>query len=358
MRLTWIMLLMSLWMTSRGQHMAATEARLVQMSRNILGQTDLEAKKQENREFTRLLMETLRRPESYDYPFDSLNTVSILRPADNSFRLFTWHIADRPDPDARYGEENFYYFGLVQRRYITRQGREELIIIPLIEMPAITQGIENMVLDNNNWLGGQYYPIKNQTTIPAYTFKYADPRNRTASGEIKRTRQTYYLLLGWNGMDNTRNMKFVETMSFDPKDSSRVIFGANVFYFDPNIPKYRALYTYSEYAPFTMNFAWVKTGPLTKRRMIVYDHLANPRQSERKFTEIWEMGPDGSYDALGFNRWDGSFQWYKNVQLAEKYNSRVNQKALEAQRAEELKKMQAAGIQVPGIQQDKEEPQE
>ncbi|TAE59424.1 MAG: hypothetical protein EAZ89_02520, partial [Bacteroidetes bacterium] len=269
-----------------------TELRLQALASEILNHPSLEHKKARNREFAELLIQTLSRPESYSYPFDSLKTLSILKADDGSFRLFTWHIADKKDPDANYGDEVFYYFGLVQRKYEVPGQETEYIVIPLLNMGEIPTGIENMLLDNTNWLGGQYYPARYHENIPSASYKYYDPKQRTTSGKIKKEKIKYYILFGWNGMDNRSNLKFVDVMSFDPKQKDRVIFGANVFYFDRNIPKYRALFKYSEYAPFSLNYSYVKEG-ISKKKMIVYDHLASPKPGDRKLTEIWEMGPDG-----------------------------------------------------------------
>ena len=57
-------------------------------------------------------METLlARPESYDYEFNKLITVSRLRPKDDAFRIFTWTIGDW---DTTRVKRYSYYFGFVQ----------------------------------------------------------------------------------------------------------------------------------------------------------------------------------------------------------------------------------------------------
>ncbi|MEM7370139.1 MAG: hypothetical protein AAF587_16145 [Bacteroidota bacterium] len=311
---------------------------------DILNHPSLEHKKKQNKAFTKLLMETLERPESYAYGFDSLETVSILTAQDNSFRVFTWQIINKPTEDAYYSEQSHYYFGLIQRRYQEETtGNTEYIIIPLVEMDEIPPGVENMVLDNYNWIGGLYYQMKYSKNIPALPFKYYDPKKMDSKGRVKKEKQTFYVMTGWNGLDNRSNLKFVDVMSFDPNKKDRVIFGANVFYFDL-IPKFRALFKYSEYAPFSLNQAYVKKSKLSKKKMIVYDHLASPKPGDRKLTEIWEMGPDGSYDALYYNKKGGFFEWYTNVELAEDYNSKLTQKQLQEERAKEQQRLKEAGI--------------
>src|ERR1700712_2461817 len=42
--------------------------------------------------FTRALVQALKVPYSFSYPFDSLTTISRLYAPDSSFRIFTWQI--------------------------------------------------------------------------------------------------------------------------------------------------------------------------------------------------------------------------------------------------------------------------
>lgn len=323
-------------------NLSETERTLRDLAGIWLDEAPLDQKLERNRQFAKLLIETLRQPESFSYPFDSLESISILRPEDNSFRIFTWQILDKQDDSQYYGNQTHYYFGVVQRKYVNEDGETEYIPIPLIEMNEIPPGVENLVLDNQNWLGALYYPAKYHTAIPTLPFKYYDPRKQDSNGKIKKVKQTFYVLLGWNGLDNRSNLKFVDVMSFDPEVKDRVVFGANVFYFDL-VPKFRALFKYSEYAPFTLNYAYVKKG-WRKKKMIVYDHLASPKPGERKLQEIWEMGPDGSYDALAYEKRGGYFGWFTNVELAEDYNSKINRKQIEEMREQEMQRLKEAGI--------------
>lgn len=309
------------------------EEELKGMARDILFHEDFEYKFEQNKAFAALLSETLRRPESYDYPFDSLETIGMLTAEDNSFRVFTWQIMDQQDPNLRYGPAIHYYFGFIQRKFRTAQGETEYIVIPLIEMEEIPPGIENMVLDNTQWLGGIYYPAKyHDDEIPRYTFKYYDPKVRKRNGSIRRVKQDMYVLMGWNGLDNRSNLKFVEVLSFDPRDSTRALFGANVFYFDKLVAKHRAIFRYSEYAPFTLNFAYIEGGffPWSKKEVIAYDHLGSPGTGDQHLVDIWEMGPDGSYDALEFVR-GGRFEWVKNVEIVSQLTNKEVREAADNQ---------------------------
>lgn len=334
-------------LTAQHSSIEEAELELAELADVILRHDSLKVKIQKNKKFSKILIDLLKKPESFTYPFDSLKSISILTAEDKSFRIFTWHMVDK-NYKQYYGEQYHYYFGLVQRKYVSN-GQTEYIVIPLLEMPTIPRGVENMVLDNGNWLGALYYPPRYGEYIPSQTLKYYSRREQDGSGSPKKIKQDFYVLMGWNGNDEKSNYKMIEVMSFDPDDKNRVIFGADVFYFDA-IPKYRALFKYSEYAPFSLNYAYVKKGRAGKRKMIVYDHMGSPKPGDQKLTEIWEMGPDGSYDAIGFYKKGGYFEWYRNIELAEKYNNKITKKQQEEVMERERKKLEAAGIQLPNTQ--------
>ncbi|MEZ4684651.1 MAG: hypothetical protein R3B47_00835 [Bacteroidia bacterium] len=132
------------------------EDELQDLAREVLFNDNLEAKIASNKSFTSKLFNTLQRRESFDYPFDSLRTVSVLKSADNAFRIFTWHIVDR-NPDQRNGGEFHYYFGLVQRPYTHPDGKFEMVVTPLVSDQRVRGGVENEVSSDANWLGAQYY---------------------------------------------------------------------------------------------------------------------------------------------------------------------------------------------------------
>jgi hypothetical protein len=325
------------------------EKELQEMAFDILNHDSLDHKISLNKKFASLLIETLKRKDSYTYPFDSLKTISILQPADKSFRIFSWYIVDKNYREM-YGQQYHYYFGLVQREYVDpKTQKTEYIVIPLLELPKLPQGVENMQLDNNNWLGALYYAPRNHDYLPALESK-AYGIELQAGGKRKKVKQTLYLLMGWNGYDNRSDFKVVDVMYFDPKDKTRVLFGADIFYFDI-LPKQRAFFRYSEYASFSMNFGYVKTGPfkIFRKEMIVFDHLAPP-ESARKMEEVLELGPDGSYDGLRYYKRRDYFEWYRNISPASKFNRRLSQKRQEEIRKEQEKKMREAGIRLEGME--------
>lgn len=344
----------------QGKSIEQVEKELAPLARNILYSDSIELKIAQNKRFIERMTNLLKRPESYNYRFDSLPSISRLRPQDESFRIFTWYFVDRGN--GYYAQDAHYHFGLVQRRFVGVGGKVHYLVIPLMELEQIPKGIENLVTDNLSWFGALYYAPKKYPYIRSYdgyylklvpkegeikadgtkkadvvTFVPGRYNQRTVQqGEMlnvnthTRIKQSvrYYMLMGWNGWDSQSNYKLVDVLSFDPEDSMKVHFGAPMFYFD-RIPKARAVFQYSENAPFTLNEADVRSGwfKFGKRRMIVFDHLAPPQHVNP--TDAWDMGPDGTIDGLSFyKRWGGYFEWYRTVENAEKEGGRRHAKEM------------------------------
>ncbi|MCB9230203.1 MAG: hypothetical protein H6581_00950 [Bacteroidia bacterium] len=349
-----------------GKDISVIENELKEMATQILNGTETDEKFELNKKFITKLMEALSREDSYEYAWDSLNTISRLQPEDNSFRIFTWYIVDEPK-NAYYATLAHYYFGLVQRKYITQKGETKYLVIPLMEIDRMPRNIETMRLDNRTWLGALYYQPKYMDHLMAmdgYFYKLL-PKDKAEMVVDKKEKQEivefipgrfkarrvsetnrmylsthtrvkeksrYYMLMGWNGWDNKSNYKFLEVMSFDPEDSMKVNFGAPIIYYEKFQPLSRGIFKYSEYAPFSMNTGYVKSGlfNMGKKMMIIYDHLATPNQSNAN-EQVWDLGPDGSYDALSYHKRLGVFQWHRDVEIWSEYNKDYNNRTIKKQ---------------------------
>lgn len=328
-----ILLFSSLSFSAFGQKsLPEVEKELSKMAEEILLNDSLSYKIDQNKAFARLLIATLKRPESYYYPWDSLPTVSVLRSDDDVFRIFTWHIVDKNYRQFR-GEQYHYYFGLVQREIVNSDGSKDYKVIPLLDKAPLSPGVENMQLDNQHWLGALYYPLRGHgKTIPSYTSKsqtvttqgdsvYVLGEGWVTGDQKKKIRKTtYYLLMGWNGGDNQVNYKMAEALYFDPNDVETVNFGAGIFYFDQYTPRMRALFRYQENAPFSLNMGFSKGKGLFggAEEMILYDHMGIPNFKAGEPVSIYQAGPDGSYDGFKFDKRSGGFRWFKDVELTDK----------------------------------------
>jgi hypothetical protein len=91
--------------------------------------------------FTKALVQALKVPYSFSYPFDSLHTISHLYAPDSSFRIFTWQIM-----------KDFTYYrqkGAIQ--YHTPDG--SLKLIPLYDSSPFTDNPIDSVRTNEQWIG-------------------------------------------------------------------------------------------------------------------------------------------------------------------------------------------------------------
>lgn len=322
------------------------EEELKNIAEEILNNDSLEYKLEINLVFQKRLYNILQREDSYNYPFSNLKTISRIYPEDNSFRIFTWYITDKV-------YKMCHYYGMVQRKIITKEGITKIVIVPLIDKTDNLPAVESTVLTPENWMGALYYVPKNKnfgvTTYEGVAYRY----NPLKKKEIKE-KYKFYVLLGWNGHDISTNYKIIDTINFEDKnDTTIVTFGMPIFYFS-RVPKSRVVVEYSDNSSVTLNYAKViRKGFLgfkKKQEMIVFDHIVMPKNTRQ--TAYWQAGPDGTYDALAFynkfyeNR-KGFFGYHKDVTVyvpeLEKYDPKLVKKQAEAER----KKLQKEGIILP-----------
>ncbi|MGI8952928.1 MAG: hypothetical protein ACR2FN_15255 [Chitinophagaceae bacterium] len=220
--------------------------------------------------FTRMLVRALKTPYSFDYPFDSIETVSKIYAPDSNFRIFTWQF----EKDESYFQQR----GAIQIK--TKDG--SLKLFPLIDMSDFTENSTDSVRSNLNWIGAIYYAI----IMKNYKGK------------------NYYTLLGYDDNDFESTKKWIEVLTFD--NSGNPQFGGRYFDYPedslkPAQPAFRFCLEYKKDARARMNYD-------SDMDMIIFDHLIseNNHQSE-KFTLI----PDGDYE--GFKWVNGKWQLVSKV---------------------------------------------
>ena len=82
------------------------EYELEGLSNNIINGEDQATRITSTYYFIQTLKKALRINNSFNYPFSTLKTVSIIKPEDNKFRIFTWNL---PLDSSKY-----LYFGVIQ----------------------------------------------------------------------------------------------------------------------------------------------------------------------------------------------------------------------------------------------------
>jgi hypothetical protein len=215
--------------------------------------------------FIRLLVRTLKIPNSFYYPFDSLQTISKLYAPDSSFRIFTWQIK----------KDEYVYFqrGAIQMR--TADG--SLKLFPLHDFSTFTDKPMDSVRGPSNWIGAIYYRIIQK----------------------KFNGKDIYTLLGFDDFTINSNKKWMEVLTFNGE--GQPVFGGPYFSFKNDSAKgnknlaARFYIQYKKEAVTSFNYD-------TTLNMIVYDHLISESdEPNRKETFV----PDGDYE--GFKWQDG--QW-------------------------------------------------
>ncbi len=213
--------------------------------------------------FVRLLVRTLKVKNSFEYPFDSLVTISKLYAPDSSFRILTWQL--------KKDDYMFIQKGAIQMK--TKDG--ELKLFPLFDASMFTSKPLDSVRTRNNWIGAIYYRVIQKS----YKGK------------------NYYTLLGFDDYSVGSNRKWLEVLSFN--DRGEPEFGGPFISFKEDSAKrgtqYRFNIEYKKEARTTFNYN-------PELDMIIYDHLmSETEEPDRKETYI----PDGDFE--GFKWKDG--QW-------------------------------------------------
>ncbi|MDP1844344.1 MAG: hypothetical protein Q8K64_13075, partial [Sediminibacterium sp.] len=149
--------------------------------------------------FTRTLVQALKIPYSFSYPFDSLKTISSIYAPDSSFRIITWQLMR----DFSY----YRYKGAIQLK--TSNGA--LKLIPLYDGADFTDNPVDSIRNNENWIGAIYYNIIQK----------------------KYNNKNYYTLLGYDENDARSTKKWIEVLTFDA--TNKPVFGGRYFSY-PNDP--------------------------------------------------------------------------------------------------------------------------
>ncbi len=207
-----------------------------------------------------VLVEILKIPGSFHYPFDSLRAVSLTYAPDSGFRVFTWQF--------RLNSGRYRHLGAVQLN------SDSLRLIPLFDASDFMETPEDSISGPRKWYGAMYYKAMMQL-----------------SGDT-----AFYYFFGYDPNDPFSTRKLVEVMHFE---DGELILGARKFYFpgrDSNLYQARFFIEYKKDVSASLNFD-------DSRNMIIYDHLVplNPL-SEAGADRV----PDGTYEGFEYKngRWE------------------------------------------------------
>ncbi|MCC6721822.1 MAG: hypothetical protein IT243_06430 [Bacteroidia bacterium] len=250
------------------------EYQLEGLSNNIINGEDQKTRIVSTYYFIQKLKSVLVIKNSFNYNFTLIKTVSILKPDDNKFRIFTWNLL--------LDSGKYMYFGVIQMNQ-----KDSVKIFGLYDSSHYIEKISYNTFDNRHWVGALYYQI--------HQYKYK--------------KKTKYLLMGWDGEDAKVNRKIIEILWFD--DNGNPQFGQPVFDNGGNIQS-RMVFTFAEEATMLLRYE-------KDKNVIVLANTVPPNPYLKGKFQYYL--PDGSYDFFKFEKgfWVRYMDFYKNSKNPHKY---------------------------------------
>ncbi len=225
------------------------ELQLSKQAQSIMNEDELIDRLRADSFFTRTLVKALQTPYSFNYAFDSLQTISRKYAPDSSFRIITWQVMKDPT--------YFRYKGAIQMK--TTDG--SLQLIPLFDGTHFTENPVDSIRNAKNWIGAIYYNIILKT----------------------HNNKKYYTLLGFDEHDESSSRKWIEVLTFD--NNRQPVFGGKYFFYpkDPIKPKQPAYRFYIEYK----KDAAAKLNYEQDMDMIIFAKLiSESNEPEKKYTLV------------------------------------------------------------------------
>ncbi len=209
--------------------------QLNKLGKIIIDAQNDEAKYKANKTYKIILKEIVNNPNSFNFSFDSLKDISILKA--NNLKVYNWVL---PKVDG-----TFEYFALLQ----IKVSKGVYKTIELIDQSDQIKLPESKILTPQNWYGALYYKIIYNKKIGKNT----------------------YTILGWDGNDNLTNKKIIDVITVT--GNGNVKLGAAIFKTKKKIKK-RVIFEYSDNAVMSLKYN-------PKLKKIIFDYLV-PVSSELK----------------------------------------------------------------------------
>ena len=240
------------------------EYQLEGLSYNIINGSDKVERITSCYYFIETLKTALQIPNSFDYDFDLLKTVSSITSEDDKFRVFTWNLL--------LDSGKYMYFGAIQMN-----NPDSLELYGLYDSSDYNRNVIYGQFDNRHWMGGLIYQIHH------YRWKKKD----------------YYITFGWDGQDAKTNRKVIDVLWFD--NEGKPNFGEEIFDFDGDLQS-RIIFDFNDRAALLCRYD-------DHEEAIVFANLVpiNPMMKGVYQNYV----PDGTYDYLRFEK--GVWRRYKMV---------------------------------------------
>lgn len=219
------------------------------------------------KKFIPKLVEALKHKNSFEYPFDRLQSISILYPPDSTFRIITWQLYVDKD--------TYHQYGAIQ------MNASDLKLFRLLDRPSSSQTFTNVELSPDDWMGAVYYNIH----------QFESPEG------------PQYLLFGFDGNSFFSKRKILDVLKFK---NGKPVFGSPIFAktseTEAPTTQSRIVLDYSAETTIRLNYD-------DHLEMIIFDHLI---QQPSPFPgELFTYLPDGSYEGYKFE--NGNWVYVEKV---------------------------------------------
>jgi hypothetical protein len=221
-------------------------------------------------EFNPVFFDLLALPSTFDYPFDSLKKVSVMKSPDGRLKVYSWVFIDRT-------AETYTYYGVVQ----AKKGKtQEIKRTGLIDKPGPVNELDTATLYPEEWCGAVYYDIFEKKVNGVQT----------------------YFLLGWRANDKLITRKIIDVITLN--EWGDPLFGLPVFSDEKGAVRTRRVFEFSSQAVMLLRYD-------RKRSTIVFDHLSAPSPGLRG--QFHTYGPDFTYDGYRFKK--GKWLYQSNLDV-------------------------------------------
>lgn len=212
-------------------------------------------------------------PGSYAHQFDSVKNIRILPSPDNQFRILTWGF--------RHANDSFTFYGIIQ---YADEKKPAVWLLDSAHQLKNQYSSYQAQLDPETWFGALYYQIE----------------------KVSYKRETYYLLLGWNGNTFKTDQKILDVLYWNEQDEPQ--FGKPIFDLGEDAYQNRVIWEYKNGA----NMALKIEG---KKKLITFENVvpADPRAKGIYTLYL----PDGTYDFFRFKKGI----WIKETMLFDHYKN-------------------------------------
>lgn len=241
-------------------NMYSRENELATLLDSIRGSKNNAGKENWNKQFKKLIEQTLNEPTVFDITFTKLRTLGVIDSPDKLVRIVNWNV-EQDD-----GTQKYYAY--VLHRNSIKDTKHK--VIELIDKSFLLTAKPEETLEADMWYGALYYQI-----IP-----------------VEKANKTYYTVLGWDGGTRMSNTKLIDVIAFS---GNSLKLGYPLFKSGSTTLK-RLFFEHSERSVMSLRYE-----PEYKR--IIFDHLMPETPTMVGFYEFYV--PDMSYDAfvLENNRW-------------------------------------------------------